>query len=141
MERRELLLQMRKDKTLKGLKPAFVTLKLNTGKIYTGGTSNFILSLKNNILYFQKITLFLKKLKPKEDFEINAKRFTEYTLETRGYTKILYLFDKAGYFLEIRYLYGTKQTAPSDDNISRIIAELKETINLVEANNDGTEEE
>ena len=55
MERRELLLQMRKNHTLKGLKPAFVSLKINSGKIYTGGNANFILSLDKNILFFQKI--------------------------------------------------------------------------------------
>lgn len=129
---------MRKDKTLKGLKPAFVTLKFNTGKIYGGATSDFIMSLRDTTLYFQKITTFLKRLKPKEDFEINAKRFIEYSIITNPFSRILYLYDSKGYFLEIRYQYGTRESASSDENIDRIIAELKNTTGLKEATDEYT---
>ena len=140
MERRELLLKMRKEHTLKGLKPAFVSLRINQGKIYSGPFGSFIMSLRDNVIYFQKISTFLKRLQPKYDFQIKATRFKSYLVITKSYYKCLYLYDEEGRYLEISYLYGTKNTASSDENIFRMIDELKNTINLVEVEDDREEE-
>lgn len=140
MDKRELLLTMRKDHTLKGLKPAFVNLRMNTGQIYYGPYGEFIMSLRNDILYFQKISTFLKRRQPKYDFEVKCARFSSYTIDVKSYMKTLYLYEESGRFMEIGYMYGTKASASSDENIYRIIEELKKTIGLVEAS-DGEEQE
>ena len=71
MNKQEFLLEMRKNHTLKGRKPCFISLRFNAGKIYNEGYSEFIMSFKDGILYFQKLTMFFKKLKPALDFELN----------------------------------------------------------------------
>ncbi len=142
MTRQELLLSMRKNHTLKGLKPAFVTLRMNAGKIYSGPFGNFILSLRDNVLYFQKVSTFLKRLQKKSDFQMKANRFNRFQILNKNYYKILYLYDPDGKYLEISYMYGTKEFASTEDNIYRIIEELKKTINLKELDlNEGYEEE
>lgn len=142
MTRQELLLSMRKSHTLKGLKPAFVTLRMNAGKIYSGPFGNFILSLRDNILYFQKISTFLRRLQKKYDFEINAKRFNRFQIINKNYFKVLYLYDSEGCYLEITYMYGNREFASTEENIYRITEELKKTIDLKEVDfNEGFEEE
>ena len=43
MEKRELLLALRREGKLKGHKPCFVYLKHNLGKIYNEGSAKFII--------------------------------------------------------------------------------------------------
>ncbi len=125
MDRKTMLLEMRQTGTLKGKKPAFIFLKLNCGKIYNEGTADFIMSFKDNILYFQRLSTFFKVLKPKKDFELNVKRFCEYDFKRDRYVATLTLFDKAGFFIEIHYQTGTPDTYKTEDSIARLIKEFE----------------
>jgi hypothetical protein len=130
MDRQSYLLEMRQNHTLKGLKPCFVSLRFNAGKIYNDGYGEFIMSLKDGKLYFQKLSRFLKKLKPKDDFSLNADRFIEYRLEDKSFMKILYLYDDSGRYIDICYQAGRIETSASEDNVRRIIDELCKQHNL-----------
>ena len=126
MDRRAYLLNMRKAGLLKGQKPCFITLKINMGKIYNDGTADFIMSYRDGILYFQRMSFFFKSLKPKLDFELHAQRFVEYKFINRNFMNTLCLYDKDGCYLEIHYQKGTLQTASTEDNIQRIVDILKQ---------------
>ena len=60
MDRKSILLNLRNEGKLKGLKPCFVNLNNNAGKIYNGGGGTFIMTLRENTLYFQKLSFFLR---------------------------------------------------------------------------------
>ena len=124
MDRQAYLQDMRLDGTLKGMKPCFVFLKFNRGKIYNGGLSDYIMSLKDDVLHFQKITHWFKVLKPKEDFDLNTKRFVEYRIITRTTCNALALYDTEGFYIEIWYDKGFRSTYQTEVNIDRIIKEL-----------------
>lgn len=124
MNRQEYLLEMRKNHTLKGRKPCFIFLRFNTGKIYNDGYSELIMSFKDGILYFQKLSRFFKKLQPSMDFELSAKRFKEYRYIDKSFMKILYLFDKDGRFIEICFQIGKAEYSSTITNIERIIEEM-----------------
>ena len=51
MTRRDILLELRQNGKLKGLKPCFVFFRRNLGKIHNEGRGEFIMSFKNNTLY------------------------------------------------------------------------------------------
>ena len=125
MNRKDFLLGLRQEGKLKGKKPCFVTLKLNRGKIYNEGTANFVMSYKDGIFYFQRLSFF-GNLKPKLDFQVNAKRFNKYAVLTKSFMKTIILYDKAGFFLDIHFQTGTKETFSTEDNIFRIIKHLEE---------------
>ncbi len=126
MARKPYLMNMRKAGLLKGPKPCFVSLRQNLGKIYNEGSADFIMSYRNGILYFQRLSLIFRSLKPKLDFEVHAGRFTEYKFIKKNFMNILYLYDKDGNYLEIHYQKGNLETASTEDNIQRIIDLLKE---------------
>ena len=143
MDRKAILLNLRQNGKLKGLKPCFVNLRNNIGKIYNGGSGTYIMTLRDNTLYFQKLTFLFHRLAPKEDFSVNAKRFIEYRIDRKTGYALLNFYDKDGRFLPIFFQTGTKATFSTEENISRIIKELK-SFGLKEEvmnNEEGTESE
>lgn len=126
MQRKEIIMQIRNDGKLKGLKPCFVYLKQNMGKIYNEGHSDFVMSLKGDILYFQKLSFFFHNLKPRYDFELNINRFVSYSIIENRLHNCLYLYDKQGNYMEVCYNKGIPDTAPTEININRIIKVLEE---------------
>jgi len=141
MDRKAILLELRNEGKLKGIKPCFVNLRPNIGKIYNGGSGTFIMSLRNDTLNFQKLSFFLHRLQPNDDFSVNVKRFTEYRIDKRTALAILYLYDNEGRFLQIVYQIGTRETYATEDNIARIIKELQEKYGLKMAGDDNGQEE
>ena len=140
MDRKGILLELRNAGKLKGLKPCFVSLRQNMGKIYNGASGTFIMTIRDNTLHFQKLSFFLHRLVPGDDFSVNAKRFIEYGINKRTAVAILSLYDKDGRFLPIVYSIGTKETYATEDNISRILKELEEKNGLkLEGENSGEE--
>ena len=130
MDRQQFLLEMRQNHTLKGRKPCFVSLRFNTGKIYNDGYSEFIMSYRDGIIYFQKLSRFLKRLKPAGDFELNAKRFIKYNIIKKSFINILYLYEDENRFIDICYQAGTKESASTISNIQRIIDEMIEVYGI-----------
>lgn len=125
MNIKEVIMRYRNTKRIKGIKPAYITLKRNGGKIYNSTAADFIMSIRDDVLYFQRLT-FLKNLKPNLDFEINLKNFQEYSLITlNSFTNCLYLYDKKNCYINIFYNKGLPETYLSEDNISRIIVDLE----------------
>ena len=125
MDRREYIQIMREECTLKGKMPTFVYLKLNDGRIYNEGKADFIMSFRDDILYFQFVSSFLHKLKPRYDFSVNVKRFVGYKLIQHVVSRCLILYDKSGYYLPIYYFFGTGDSF--ENNIERLIKELEDT--------------
>lgn len=126
MQRRRIVMELRNSGKLKGVKPCMIYLKNNLGKIYNEGQADFVMSLKNDRLYFQKITLILKRLKPKDDFSVDLKTINEYAVFEKMYYNTLCLYDINKRFIEIHYNKGIADTYPTEDNISRIIKVLQE---------------
>ena len=103
MDKKQFIQELRANRIIKGNRPAFVYLRKNVGNIYKGKKSKFILSIKNDVLYFQKVTFF-KGLKPKEDFTLNIKDFIKYRFISYGvFLSSLCLYDGKRNFIEINY--------------------------------------
>lgn len=126
MNRKQIIMDLRANGKLKGVKPCMVFLKNNLGQIYTEGQADFVMSIKGDTLYFQKITLFLKRLKPKDDFSVNLNNFKEYAFFQKALSNTLCLYDDKKRFLEINYNKGIPDTYMTEDNISRIIKIIEE---------------
>ena len=124
MDRRNIVQTLRINGMLKGVKPCVIFLKHNYGKIYLNGMATFVMSMKNNKLYFQRLSTFFHDLKPKDDFELDLTRFESYVHVERSYYNILCLYAKSRDYIEINYDKGTPDTYPTEDNIRRIIEEL-----------------
>ena len=126
MDRHQILMDMRNEHKLKGLKPCFVVLSSINGKLYTGPTSDFIMSLKNGILYFQRLSMFFHSLKPKDDVSYPINIFKEYSIKKKNnFASILFLYTKEGKYLQISYQTGLADTQSCEYNLSKIIEELE----------------
>lgn len=112
---------------LKGLRPAVVFLKRNIGKIYLEGEANFIMTITPEELYFQRLSLFTKKLLPEKDFSIKISQLREYVRQTENYvTESVTLYTKDRLFLKIYYNSKTMDTYETEQNINEIIEKLKQ---------------
>ena len=125
MDRKQIIMDLRLSGKLKGVKPAYGYIRPNMGKIYNQGQSDFIMSMKDGRLYFQKLSFFFHKLKPEGDVDFNLHRFVEYAHICKKICNILYLYDKDGRFLEIFYNKGLPDTIPTQDNILRMVKEFE----------------
>jgi len=125
MNRRRIIQNLRVSGRLKGKKPAIVFLKKNVGGIYKGGIAYFVMTEKNGMLNFQRLTTFTKSLKPELDFSVELKDFKKYLYVQRGFYNILCLYNTKKQFLEINYDRGTPDTYQSEENISLLIDMLE----------------
>lgn len=126
MKRREIILFYRTSRQIKGHKAGIIYLKANSGKIYNGGQSDFILSIGKENLFFQKISFFMKKLVPQKDFNLALSRIKSYNLREQNLVTnclTLYTFEK--YYIEIFYNTKTADTYETEMNIAEIIKILE----------------
>ncbi len=130
MDRQQFLLEMRQNHTLKGRKPCFVSLRFNAGKIYNEGYSEFIMSFRDGVIYFQKLSRFLKRLQPSGDFELRARRFKKYDIMQKSFINILYLYEDNDRFIDICYQVGKRENSSTMSNIQRIVDEMVELYNI-----------
>lgn len=127
MNKHQILMDMRNEHTLKGLKPCFVILSSANGKLYTGSTSDFIMSLKKGVLYFQRLSMFFHTLKPKDDVSYPISTFIEYKIVKKSsFSSLLYLYTKEGNYIQISYQTGLPDTQSTEYNLSKILEELEE---------------
>lgn len=126
MQRRRIIMELRNTGKLKGVKPCVIYLKRNMGNIYREGQADFVMTKNKNVLHFQKLSLFLRKLRPKEDFTIDLRIIKEYAFITKPFNNTLCLYDRNNRYIEIHYNKGISDTFTTEDNISRIIKELEE---------------
>ncbi|MCR4898416.1 MAG: hypothetical protein K5892_04225 [Acholeplasmatales bacterium] len=124
MDRRHIIMTMRQEGTLKGMKPCIVYIRQNLGKIYGGPFGNFVMSYKEGRLYFQRLSSFLKRLKTEDDFSFPISMFREYYTINKKTGYILYLYDKETRYLEVLFPTGTRDTLPYADNVFRMLDEL-----------------
>ena len=126
MDKKEFIQYLRNNRIIKGNRPAYIYLKKNFGNIYKGKKSSFILSIRNNELIFQKVTLF-KGLKPKDDFILNIKNFKHYKFLALGILfNVLYLYDNDRNFIEIYYDIRRKDSRETEVNMNDIVKKLVE---------------
>lgn len=123
LDRRSILLEMRKSSQLKGVKPCFVLVKYKTEeRTYSG---EYILSMNKTVLYFQKISKFFSLLHPKDDFQMDITKYCAYKfLHLRGRSNFT-LYKEDGETFSIDYMTGTRETFATEDNMVRIAKELK----------------
>ncbi len=135
MNRTQIVQNLRVSGRLKGKKPAVVFLKKNVGEIYNEGVAYFVMTEKNGVLNFQRLTTFTKSLKPEKDFSIELKDFNKYLFVTRSFYNILCLYNSKRQFIEINYDKGTPDTYQSEENISLLI-EMLEKMGMKEIKGD-----
>ena len=124
MDRRSFLMEMRRAHQLKGDKPCFVVTKFyDNNRRYKG---QYILSLRNDILYFQKISRLFEMLRPSDDFEVNIFSFIGFKVEGLKRRNSLILYKENGDILPIDYMVGLRETFSTEENIERICKVLVE---------------
>lgn len=126
MNRKQIIMQYRTSRMIKGHRPCVVFLKQNNGKIYMQGTADFIFSIGKENLYFQRLSLFTKKLLPNKDFSVHLDRIKSYHLRlVNPVVKCLTLYTFEKYYVEIFFYIGTSDTYETEVNISEIIKMLE----------------
>lgn len=124
MNKEEFIQHLRNNRVIKGNRPSFVYLKKNFGKIYNGKKSNFVLSIKKNELYFQKVTFF-QGLRPNEDFVLDINDFKHFKfISYNMIVNVLYLYDKDRNFIEIFYDCKRKDSYETETNMNDIVKRL-----------------
>lgn len=126
MDRKGFLLEMRKAGQLKGLKPCYVVVKYRADKFYHG---EYIMSIKDKILYFQKVNRLFGMLRPESDFTLTITEYDFYKFETKKARATLTLYKKDGEIFSIDYMIGTRETFATEDNMERI-AKIFDELNL-----------
>ena len=100
MNQKELLISLRSKGILKGVKPVLVKLSKNKGGIYQDSKGDFVMTIKDDLLHFQRLSIFLKKPIPNLDFTVNLKNFKEYSIVSlTSFVNCLYLYDKKGQYI------------------------------------------
>ena len=117
MDRRGFLLEMRKAHQLKGLKPCYVMINLRLDKHYHG---EYIMSIREDKLYFQKINRLFGMLRPDSDFEITITDYSYFKIEMKKARASLILYKDDGDYISMDYMIGTKESFSTEDNIERI---------------------
>ena len=124
MTKKEFIQSLRANRIIKGNRPSYVTLKKNFGNIYKGKKSDFIMSITNTDLHFQKVTIF-KGLKPTLDFKLSISDIKHYYVTTyQGLFNTLCLYDHNKNFIEIHFAGINKEDRENVININDIIDRL-----------------
>ena len=117
MDRKSFLLEMRKAGQLKGQKPCFVMVKYRLDKFYHG---EYIMSIKEDVLHFQKINRLFQMLRPQDDFILKINEYDFYKFETKRARASLILYKSNSDIFTLDYMIGTKETFATEDNMERI---------------------
>ena len=117
MDRKSFLLEMRKAGQLKGQKPCFVMVKYRLDRFYHG---EYIMSIKEDTLYFQKINRLFQMLRPQDDFILKINEYDFYKFETKRARASLILYKSNSDIFTLDYMIGTKETFATEDNMERI---------------------
>ena len=141
MDRKGIVMNLRQEGKLKGVKPCIVYLRQNLGRIFGGPYGHFVMSYKNDRMYFQRLSKFIHRPKPKDDFDISSRMFVEYFVLNKRGGYILYLYDSEGRYMEILFPTGTPDTLPYADNVFRMIREMEEKQDLKKTDFKKREEE
>ena len=125
MNRKQIILDLRTSRKIKGRMPGVIFLKYNKGEIYKGSQADFVISLTDKFIHFQRLSFFLKKLKPEKDFKIARDTIKSYNLRDINIViKCLTLYTVDRRYIEINYNFGLADNVETVDNINRIIKEL-----------------
>ena len=127
MLHKEVVMEMRVNRLLKGKKPCYIYLKKNNGEIYKGGQSDFIMTITDKYLHFQRISMFLKKPLPAHDFKVardTIKTYSLFDLNIALSSLVLYTTDRK--FIQIFFNKGIPDTVETVENIDSIINILVE---------------
>ena len=126
MNRKQIILELRTSRKLKGRMPGVIFLKYNKGEIYKGSQADFVISITDKNIYFQRLSFFFKKLKPEMDFKIPRNTIKSYNLRDINIAiKCLTLYTIDRKYIEINYNVGLADNYETQDNINRIIKELE----------------
>ena len=118
MDRKSFLLEMRRQGQLKGDKPCFVMVKYHDDKRRYRG--EYILSLRNDTFYLQKINRLFEMLRPNDDFELNINNFIGFKIEALNHRNAFTLYSKEDEIISFEYMVGLKETFSTEENVERI---------------------
>ncbi len=127
MNRKQLVMQYRTTRKIKGHRPAIIFLKKNIGQIYNEGSADFMMSIGKEDLYFQRLSTFTKKLIPEKDFQLHLNRVKTYHLrQINPMTQCLTLYTAEKFFLEIFFYCNLPDGYETEANIESTIKMLEE---------------
>ena len=126
MDKQQFIQELRSNRIIKGNRPAFVYLRKKVGNIYKGKTANFILSIRGNELFLQRVTFF-KGLRPKEDITLNLNDFVNFRfISYNMFFSSLCLYNKDRNYYEINYDTNRSDSYQTEVNMNDIVKRIKE---------------
>lgn len=124
--RKEVIMELRVTRKLKGKKPCFIYMKKNKGEIYNEGQSDFVMTITDKYIHFQKLSFFLRKLQPEKDFKIERSIIKTYSVyQINIATNMLNLYTVDRKYLQIYFNVGIADTIETENNINEIIGLLE----------------
>ena len=126
MNHKEIINKYRVSGQIIGIKPAIVHIRRNKASLFKELSGNYIMSIKGNMLYFQRLSVVFKNLMPNLDIHFNLLNFKEYQLvHINPFTSCLYMAQKKVGFVEIFVSKGTHDTYVSYDSLLRMIKDFE----------------
>lgn len=120
---KKITLELRVNRYLHGDKPCVITIIPNEGKIFSPKKNQmFVMTvLKDNKLYFHRISNFFHDYLPEEDFRLSLEKVKAYTIESKKKNIKRYtLSTNEGLYFQFDVLTGLKETYETDHNLESI---------------------
>ena len=120
---KDITLALRVNRFLHGDKPCVVTVIPNGGKIFSHKKDQkFVMTiLKDNKLYFHRISNIFHDYLPEEDFRLSLDKVRAYTIEPQNKLIDRYtLSTNEGLYFQFQVLHGTKESYETDHNLESI---------------------
>ncbi len=128
MNQKQVVLEIRTAKKLRGKYPCVIEIEPNGGKILLDKKLRFfVMTITNdNMLYFHGLTKWLKKYDEEEDFMIKLSAIKAYTRQEKNkYTSQITISTEQGFYVPITLRHGIKGTYESANNMEYILKELE----------------
>ena len=120
---KDITLQLRVNRFLHGEKPCVVKVIPNDGKIFSPKKpQKFVMTiLKDNKLYFHRISNIFNDYLPAEDFRLSLDKIKAYTIEPQNKLINRYtLSTNEGLYFQFDVVHGTKESYETDHNLESI---------------------
>lgn len=120
---KDITLQLRVNRYLHGDKPCVITVIPNQGKIFSPKRNQkYVMTiLKDNKLYFHRISNIFNDYLPQEDFRLSLDKVKEYTKEPVNKLMDRYtLSTNEGLYFQFEVCHGIKETYETDHNLESI---------------------
>lgn len=126
MDYKELLINMRINKQLKGRMAGIITVFPNSGRIYRQKKPfDYIMSIDSAFIHFQGLRGLAKKLDSSLDFDVRIADLKKYVLNKKAVAVEITIYTKDGFYLPITLGFAKKYFNDSRTSLEEILKKLE----------------